>query len=96
MTEQEADIQVPPLECDFNAVGWSGEPDDRCVYVLHQTTLLALAPTEGTRAFLFMYEDTKETEVFGCEATLEWVKLATEGWRARPDESAWYRRPRTR
>lgn len=55
---------------------------------------MALAPAVGKRIFVFMYEDREETELVGCEATLEWATLATEGWRARPDAPTWYRGPR--
>lgn len=95
MKEQELDNQLPSLDCDFNAVGWSGEPDDPCIYVFDEATLVALAPTVGMRVFLFMDENVEGTEVVGCAATLEWVKLAKEGWRARPDAMTWYRGPRT-
>lgn len=94
MTTWDISDQLPHLECDFNAVGLSGDPDDSCIYVFDESTLLALDLTTGTRVFLFMYEDAEKTEIVGCEATLERVKLETEGWRARPDATTWYWGPR--
>ena len=75
---------LPKVGCDFNAIGWSGAPDDHCYYVFDQQALPA--PREGMRLFAFM--DEGDGEVLGCEAVLE--RFGTR-WRIRPDESTWFR-----
>ena len=60
---------LPKVWCDFNAAGWSGEPDDHCYYAFDQEALAALGPREGLRFFAFM--DDVSDEVVGCEAVLE-------------------------
>jgi len=77
---------LPRVQCDFNALGWSGETGDNCYYVFEGRKFAALAPREGLRLFVFM--DEGGGEVLGCEAVLE--KFGTS-WRARPDESTWFR-----
>ena len=79
---------LPAIECDFNAMGWSGEADDICYYVFHRAMFDALEKAVGMRIFVFMYEDVDQTEIVGCEAILEYDQGA---WRARPDEATWYR-----
>jgi len=82
---------IPHIWCDFNASGWSGESGDNCYYVLNKAALDSLPEQEGTRVFIFDYEDVDMTEIVGCEAILE---RTADGWlRARPDEATWYSGP---
>ncbi len=69
----------PPLWCDFNACGWSGEPDDNCYYVLDRRALDALPARVGLEVFI--WGETDETTIIGCVARLEQFD---DGWRARP------------
>ena len=87
---------VPPLWCDFNACGLSGEPDDECYYSLHRDELERLKPTVGM--LVFIYDDDRSAdgrpEVLGYVATLEQVMFRNAlHWRACPDKKTWYRGP---
>lgn len=86
MEASESVHTLPRLWCDFNAVGWSGDPHDDCYYVFDQAALSGLSPYEGLHVFVFMYDDQEETEITGCEAVLE---AYDKGWRIRPDTSTW-------
>jgi hypothetical protein len=72
------------LWCDFNACGWSGEPDDHCYYAFKQDQLEELNPTEGMEVLLYM-EDSPE-DYTTCRATMERWK---DRWRARPSKGTW-------
>ncbi len=75
---------LPVVGCDFNACGWSQEPDDNCFYAFTQQDLIRAQPFIGKRIIVYM-EDT-DRENLACEAVLEqWQNR----WRARPDESSW-------
>jgi hypothetical protein len=80
MSSSFPEIPLPRLWCDFNALGWSGAPDDTCYYAFDQKALAALSPTEGQK--LLAYDDDGACEVIGCEARLE---SHGESWRIRPD-----------
>ncbi len=85
---------IPRLSCDFNATGWSGEPDDDCCYGLDRERLGHLKPIEGMRVVIYEEDlgEQGEPQVFGCIATLEFHKgKASSGWRARPIPGAFYR-----
>jgi len=86
---------IPVIWCDFNACGLSGDVGDNCYYSLHRERLTELNPTEGTTVFIYDddLDDCGKPEVFGCVATLEKIAGFTSEWRARPDESTWYRGP---
>ena len=77
---------TPRVWCDFNAIGWSGDPDDDAYYVFDAAALAQAEPTEGMRLFLFDWEDAEETRIVGCEAILERVG---DAWRARPVYGSW-------
>ena len=87
--------QVPIIWGDYNAIGLSGEPDDNCIYSLHRERLAELKPTEGLRVFVYEDDvtDNGDPEVFGYVCVLEEIDWATSRWRARPEESTWYRGP---
>ena len=78
---------LPAVWCDFNACGWSGEPDDTCFYILNLDALAALRATPGTRIFIYMEDDLEGQQIVGCAATLERYR---DGWRARPDGTDYY------
>ena len=79
------DASLPKVWCDFNACGWSGEPDDNCYYAFDKEALAALRPTEGMQ--LVIYDDNGDGTVIGCEARLESFNMS---WRFRPDEDTWF------
>lgn len=82
---------LPQLWCDFNALGVSGSPGDRCFYSFDADILKQLTDAGTSRVFLFDYdygENEPHDLVVGCEATLE---LFEGKWRARPNEEAWCR-----
>ncbi len=78
---------LPVVWCDFNARGWSGNPDDRCFYVFAEPAFSSLPPQEHMRVFIWMEEDETGTAVVGCEAVLEQFMNC---WRAYPDDTTWY------
>ena len=82
---------------DYNAVGLSGEADDNCIYSLDRKTLEEISPHEGVRLFVYMDDtaDDGSDEVFGFVCVLEEVVGYNSNWRARPDESTWYRDPKS-
>ncbi len=82
---------LPAVWCDFNACGWSGEPDDTCFYILDRNALAALRAGSGTRIFIYMENDVAGQQIVGCAATLEWYG---DGWRVRPDGTNSYGGPR--
>jgi hypothetical protein len=86
MKSEPPDAALPRLWCDFNACGWSGEPDDRCYYAFDQQALTALGPREGLRLFAFM-DDDGDGEIVGCQAVLERFGMS---WRIRPDAGTWF------
>jgi hypothetical protein len=72
------------LLCDFNACGWSGEPDDVCFYWFDPEQLKRLNPTEGMEVLLYMSDGPNDYTT--CRATMERFE---DSWRARPIENAW-------
>ncbi len=89
--------ELPKVWGDYNAFGLSAEDDDNCIYSLHRDQLTALSPNHGMKVFVYdddIAEDGSE-EVFGYVCKLERVEWAVGGWRARPDESTWYRGPKS-
>jgi hypothetical protein len=85
---------IPRLGCDFNAIGWSGEPDDDCYYALDRERLGALKPTEGMRVVIYDADlgEQGKPQVLGCIATLEFHRgKASSCWRARPIPGTFYR-----
>jgi hypothetical protein len=83
--------QLPRVWCDFNAIGWSGEPDDSCIYTFDLTILDYMLTADGLAVFAFMYDDAANQTITGCEAVLERYH---DGWRLRPDPLTWYSGPR--
>jgi hypothetical protein len=62
--------KYPPVWCDFNALGWSGRPEDNCFYVLDQKRLAELGAKPGDKVFLFMEDSADGQEVTGVEGEL--------------------------
>jgi hypothetical protein len=90
ITAAELPTPLPPrLACDLNACGWSGEPDDDCLYVLDMEALASLPARAGAKVFLFDWEDRESDLIVGCVAQLE---TFGDTWRARP-LSGWYHGP---
>ena len=81
---------LPRLWCDFNAIGWSGQPDDDCYYIFDMAVFANGSITEGLCVFAFMYDNQEETEITGCEMTFEPYH---DGWRLRSDVATWYSGP---
>lgn len=82
---------LPRVRCDFNSAGWSGDDDDPCYYSFDEKALARIRPRDGQRVFIF--EDSREGLVMGCEAALEAYQhpLTTERrWRLRPVENTGY------
>lgn len=71
----------PRVWCDFNACGWSGDPDDDCYYVLNSDDLRAACASDGLSVLLFDWDDDTETQVLARLAQLESYRGR---WRARP------------
>jgi hypothetical protein len=96
-TDTLPDPTIPPLRCDFNACGWSGEPDDNCYYSLYRDELARLNPPSGKQVYIYDDDisDEGQPEVFGCTATIEHVHLRGRPYvRARPTTGPWYRGPK--
>ena len=85
MQNMPPDPSLPRIWCDFNACGWSGEPDDNCFYALDEAAILALWPAGGARVFVC---DDGDDQVLGCVGHLEPYR---DGWRVRPCEDTWFR-----
>ena len=85
MRSEPPDFSLPRVWCDFNACGWSGEPDDDCYYVFDKQEVAALQPAEGMKVFI--YDDNGDGTIIGCEARLE---IFRDSWRMRPDKSTWF------
>jgi len=88
---------IQPLSCDFNACGWSAEPNDNCYYSLDRETLAKLNPATGIHVFIYDDDisDSGESEIFGCIASLESVVIGDRPYiRARPLPGPWYRGPK--
>jgi hypothetical protein len=81
---------LPCIGCDFNAAGWSEEPDDDCYYILSQSDRAKIHMYEGMTIFVYMYENREMTEIVGCEATLE---RYNDIWRAKPNKDTFYSGP---
>ncbi|MDB5388350.1 MAG: hypothetical protein JWM11_3996 [Planctomycetaceae bacterium] len=77
---------LPRIWCDFNACGWSGQPDDNCYYVVDLTAVSAHSLADGAR--LVLWDDEGEGQVICCEGQLE---LFNEKWRVRPVADTWFR-----
>jgi hypothetical protein len=60
----------PPVWCDFNACGWSGQPGDNCFYVLDKQRLVELRAKAGDRVFLYDLDSEDGSEVTGVEGEL--------------------------
>src|SRR5882724_8162331 len=75
---------LPKLNCDLNACGLSGEPDDDCYYGLDWKHLATLQPVVGMR--LFVWDWSNSELIIGCEALLE---RFDDRWRARPIAETW-------
>jgi hypothetical protein len=88
---------VPVIWGDYNAVGLSGEIDDKCIYSLHRDALAKFGAEEGKLFFVYEddLDDDNQPEIFGYVCKLEKVEWVTDLWRARPDETTWYRGPKT-
>lgn len=88
---------IPVIWADYNAVGLSEESGDNCIYSLHRDRLKELKPKEGTVVFIYDddVDDNGNPEIFGYIATLEKISGFISPWRARPDETTWYRGPKT-
>lgn len=80
----------PRVWCDFNARGWSGEPDDDCFYVLAPTDLDTIDAIEGLSILLYDWDDDAETQVIACVAQLDRYR---DRWRAKP-RTGFYTGPR--
>jgi hypothetical protein len=83
--------QLPRVWCDFNTIGWSGEPDDSCIYIFDQTILDFIISADKFTVFTFMEDDAANQMITGCEAILERYR---DGWRLRPNPTTWYSGPR--
>lgn len=87
---------IPVIWGDYNAIGLSGDSDDSCIYSLDREVLASLDAEEGK--LLFVYEDdldeNDQPEIFGYVCKLEKIEWSPDCWRARPDESTWYRGPK--
>ena len=82
---------LPRIRCDFNSAGWSGEDDDPCYYSFDEPALARTRPRAGKRIFIF--EDSRDGLVMGCEAELESYPHPLTGeprWRLRPVENSGY------
>jgi hypothetical protein len=94
-------LKLQRIECDFNAVGLSDEPNDNCFYSFNREHVAQLAALVGARAVLYSYDS--HTEVTACEALIETCRSGWRGepecsfffcgFRARPIEGSWYSGP---
>jgi hypothetical protein len=85
MRSEPLNASLPRIWCDFNACGWSGEPNDNCYYEFDKDALARLSPSGGMRVIAFA--DEGEGNVLGCEGTLE---LWRRSWRIRPVPDTWF------
>lgn len=82
---------LPRIRCDFNSAGWSGDDDDPCYYSFDEQALKQARPRPGLRVFIF--EDSRDGWIMGCEAELEEYEHLLTGerrWRLRPIENTGY------
>lgn len=83
-------VQRRYVWADFNAVGWSRAPDDNSYYVLRPYKPNDIVFAHGLEVMTFDFDNGEETEIIGCEATIE---VYRDGWRASPWTRTWYSGP---
>jgi hypothetical protein len=91
MGKSKSSKSLPRIRCDFNSAGWSGEDEDDCYYSFDEQALARARPRAGMRVFI--YEDSREDLVMGCEAELESFEHPITGeprWRLRPVPNSGY------
>ncbi len=90
-TDQPRAWELPFVECDFNAQGWSGD-GDLCFYALDQGKLAVIGAHDGMSVFL--YDIDEPGTILGYIAKLQRVASGSFcGWRAEPMEGTFYRGP---
>ncbi|WP_158239301.1 hypothetical protein [Uliginosibacterium sp. TH139] len=70
------------IECDFNAVGLSDEPNDNCFYSFHREQVVLLNALIGAKVILYAHDSP--SEITACEA---WIEVYRSGWQGEPDQS---------
>lgn len=73
---------LPWIWGDYNTVGLSDEPGDRCIYSLDRTRMAELRPRRGLRLFVWEHDDA--ATFIGQVCSLEYVPHWRGAWRACP------------